>query len=122
MQMLAVSGAERLAAAPGVPTLAEADFPGLPEDEGTGAVLLPAGAVPALIEALHGAVREAAGTPVLHEWFAATETTPLVLSPSALAARIRAERAGYAELVGSVGCARLARSRRPLGGAITTAG
>ncbi len=103
VRMLAVSGAERLAAAPGVPTLAEVGFPGLPEDEGTGAVLLPAGAAPALVEALNGAVREAVGTPALREWFAATETTPLVLSPAALAARIRAERGGYAELVRSVG-------------------
>jgi tripartite-type tricarboxylate transporter receptor subunit TctC len=99
VRMLAVSGTQRLAAAPEVPTLAEAGFPGLPEDEGTGAVLMPAGATPALVEALHGAVRDAVGTPALREWFATTETTPMVLSPAALGARIRAERASYAELV-----------------------
>ncbi len=99
VRMLAVSGTRRLAAAPEVPTLAEAGFPGLPDDEGTGAVLLPAGAAPALVDALHGAVGEAVGASALREWFAATETTPMVLSPAALAERIRAERAGYAEMV-----------------------
>ncbi len=99
VRMLALSGAQRLASMPEVPTFAEAGFTGLPEDEGTGIVLLPAGAAPALVDALHGAVLEAVGAPALREWFATTETTPMVLSPAALAERIRTERASYAELV-----------------------
>jgi tripartite-type tricarboxylate transporter receptor subunit TctC len=71
----------------------------LPDDEGTGAVFLPAGAAPALVDALHEAVAAAVEAPALRERLATTETTPMVLSPTALAARMRAERASYAEMV-----------------------
>jgi hypothetical protein len=57
--------------------------------EGTGAVLLPAGAAPALTEALHDAVEASA----LRGRLATTETTPLVLFPIALAVGMRAEHA-----------------------------
>jgi tripartite-type tricarboxylate transporter receptor subunit TctC len=98
-RMLAVSGAPRLASMPEVPTLAEAGFPGLPQDEGTGAVLLPAGTSPALVDALHDAVAAAVEAPGLRERLATTEVTPLVLSPAALTARIRTELASYAQVV-----------------------
>jgi tripartite-type tricarboxylate transporter receptor subunit TctC len=99
VRLLAVSGARRLSSMPEVPTLAEAGFSGLPEDEGTGAMLLPAGAAPALVDALHGAVAAAVDTPALRERLATTEIAPVVLSPAALASRIRAEREFYAEMV-----------------------
>ena len=99
VRLLAVSGTRRLASMPDVPTLAEAGFPGLPEDEGTGAILLPAGAALALVDALHDAVAAAVDTPALRERLATTETTAMVLSPAALTARIRSERESYAKLV-----------------------
>lgn len=99
VRLLAVSGTSRLASLPAVPTLAEAGFPGLPEDEGAGAVLLPAGASPGLVEALHQAVRTAVAAPALRDRLATAETMPLVLSPAELSARMRSEAAAYAELV-----------------------
>ena len=99
LRMLAASGTQRLASMPEVPTLAEAGFPGLPEDEGTGAILLPAGAAPALVDALHRAVSEAVDAPALRDRLVTSEITPLVLSPAALAGRIRTERESYAQIV-----------------------
>ncbi len=99
VRLLAVSGASRLVSLPEVPTLAEAGFPGLPEDEAAGAVFLPAGAASAVVEALHRAVAAAVEGPALRERLAAAEIAPLVLPPAALATRIRAEREGYAEMV-----------------------
>lgn len=103
--MLAVSGAasRRLETLPEVPTLGEAGFPGLPEDEATGAVLLPAGAAPELVAALHAAVAEAVASPPVRARLAATETAAQVLSPAELAAWMRAERALYEGIVGDTG-------------------
>lgn len=102
-RMIAVSGTRRLESLPEVPTLAEAGFAGLPEDEATGAVLLPAGTPPALVATLHAAVAEAVAAPALRQSLAATETLPRVLAPAELAARMRADRAAYAELVRATG-------------------
>ncbi|WP_137128073.1 tripartite tricarboxylate transporter substrate binding protein [Roseomonas sp. HF4] len=102
-RMLAVSGSRRLDSLPDVPALMEAGFAELPEDEATGAVMLPAGAADRVVMALHAAVVEAVAAAPLRQRLATTETAPQVLAPNDLAARMRAERALYESIVRATG-------------------
>jgi tripartite-type tricarboxylate transporter receptor subunit TctC len=101
-RLLAVSSPERLLDMPEVPTFAEQGVPDLTMTEAF-CLMLPAATPAPLVTALNDAVRTAVEQPVAREGLARLEMAPMVLSPTATAARIRAEREHWGPIVRASG-------------------
>jgi tripartite-type tricarboxylate transporter receptor subunit TctC len=98
IRALAVTGTERHALLPDVPTVAEAGLAGA-QCSSWGAVMAPAGTPPAAIARLAAAVREAMTQPALRGRMAAAGADPAFSTPQELAAFIQAENAKWGRVV-----------------------
>ncbi|MBB5695360.1 tripartite tricarboxylate transporter substrate-binding protein [Muricoccus pecuniae] len=102
MRLLAISSPRRLPRLDEVPSFAEAGFPDLVHEEWYGAVL-PAGASPATVSALHEAIVAAAATPEIREALTRIDIAPHVMDPAAFAQRIARETASWGPIVAASG-------------------
>ncbi|MDF3839680.1 tripartite tricarboxylate transporter substrate-binding protein, partial [Cupriavidus basilensis] len=102
LRALAVTQARRSPAAPAIPSLAEQGVQGI-EVSSWYALLAPRATPPALVDALHADVREVFGGKAVRQELARQGMEPVAGTPEALAARIREESAGWAELIRSRG-------------------
>ncbi len=101
-RLLAVSSAERLSSHASTATFAEAGFPHLTASEAF-CLVLPAGAPASVADALHRGVAASVARQDVRERLTLLELTPMVLSPQATAARIRAEYAAWGPVVRASG-------------------
>lgn len=98
-----VTSAQRAAAAPDIPTIAESGMPGYEALQWFGLVA-PAGTPPEIVAKLHAAVVRALADPGLKARFLDDSTTPMPsASPEEFAAFIRAEKAKWAKVVRDAG-------------------
>ncbi len=90
LRALAVSSAERVAAAPDVPTVAESGLPGF---SGVPWITLmaPTGTPKPIVDKLHNEVVRMLQTPAMRETFSAQGVLPMVMSQPELAAFIKSE-------------------------------
>lgn len=95
---LFVSSAQRTAALPEVPTLAEAGLSGA-EAVGWHGIVAPAGTEPAILERVNAAVAEVLKRPEVAERVAALGLEPVEAPPEALGAVIQADAGRWAEIV-----------------------
>jgi tripartite-type tricarboxylate transporter receptor subunit TctC len=98
LRALAVSSAKRVAAAPDLPTVAEAGFPGFETGSWQG-VLAPAGTRREIVDKLNGEIRRILNTPQMKARLAAQGTEVRADSPEALARFVRTEIARWAKVV-----------------------
>ncbi|HEY8611741.1 MAG TPA: tripartite tricarboxylate transporter substrate-binding protein, partial [Roseomonas sp.] len=101
-RLLAISSPQRLPRLDEVPTFAEAGFPDLTHEEWYGAVL-PAGASPATLSAMHEAIAAAAATPEIKDALARIDIQPHVMDPTAFRERIAREIALWGPIVAASG-------------------
>lgn len=99
---LAVATAQRAAAAPDYPTIAQAGLPGF-ELAAWDGILAPAGTPPAVINKLNAAIREALADPQVAASLAARGAQPVPGSPAEFARHIQTESVKWAGLVKSSG-------------------
>lgn len=96
---LAVTGPQRTAAFPDIPTVAEAGVPGY-EVTTWGGIIAPVGVPKAVLVKLNEEVRKAAKAPTLVERYAALGATPVTsATPEEFAAFIRNEYAKWAKVI-----------------------
>ena len=98
LRALAVSSAERVAAAPEIPTVAEqgyAGFSGVPWI----AIMAPAGTPPALVGKLNAEINRILQTPQMRDQFTAAGVQPMVMSPTQLGDFIKVEMAKWGKAV-----------------------
>ena len=98
MRALAVSGAKRSAAAPEVPTVAEAGVPGYAFDVWYG-MLYPAGTPRAIVGKANAGINDVLKSPALAQRFAAVGLEPAGSTPEAFAKLIRSEMAKWRKVV-----------------------
>jgi tripartite-type tricarboxylate transporter receptor subunit TctC len=98
MRALAVSGAKRSAAAPDVPTVAEAAVPGYAFDVWYG-LLFPAGTPRPILTRVNADVNSALASPALAQKFAAVGLEPAGNTPEEFAAMLRSEIARWRKVV-----------------------
>jgi tripartite-type tricarboxylate transporter receptor subunit TctC len=91
LNALAVAGSQRLAAAPDVPTLAEAGFPGIEGGAWQG-VFVPAGTPPAIVARLHRELARIMALPEIRNSIIETGAEAGGNSPQEFAAFVRADR------------------------------
>jgi tripartite-type tricarboxylate transporter receptor subunit TctC len=98
LRALAVSSAERIAAAPDVPTVAEQSLPGF---SGVPWITLmaPAGTPKPIVDKLHAEVVRMLQTPAMRDTFTAQGVLPMVMSQPELAAFIKSEIAKWGKAV-----------------------
>jgi tripartite-type tricarboxylate transporter receptor subunit TctC len=97
---LAVSGGQRLAAFPGVPTTAEAGFPAFDVRLWVG-LMAPAGTPPDVVAYLNREINRLLRQPEVTQWLAANLHQPVGGTPSDFAATLRVDHARWAEVVAS---------------------
>jgi len=102
MRLLAISSPRRLPRLSEVPTFVESGFPELVHEEWYGAVL-PAGASPAAVSAMHDAIAAAAATPEIKDALARIDISPLTMEPTAFRERIARETATWGPIVAASG-------------------
>lgn len=102
IRAIAVTTKRRIAAAPDVPTMAEAGVPGY-ESIGWFGVVAPAGTPEPIIERLNKEVRSALEAPEVREKVLATGMEPLTNTPREFAAMIRDETAKWAKVIKAAG-------------------
>lgn len=102
LRAIGTSSAQRLAAAPEIPTFAEQGLPGYVV-EGWFAVVGPKNLPAADVKRIHAAFASAFGTPEVKEAMAKQGNTIAMSSPDSAAAFFRAELAKYAALVKKAG-------------------
>ena len=102
LRALAVSGAQRLALLPDVPTVAEAGVPGY-EFVGWTGIAAPAATPKPVISRLHAEITKVLSTTEARDWFAALGAEPGLQSPEEFAAFIRAEHAKWGQVVRDAG-------------------
>lgn len=102
LRVIAVSGRQRLASLPEVPTFAEAGFPQLTFEEWFG-VYLPAHAVAEVVARTHKAVVEAVGSSTVRDALAKLDYVAGTTSPQEYAAALRAEHARWGAIVKETG-------------------
>ena len=90
LKVFAVTGAQRAAAAPEIPTVAESGVPGFAFDVWYGLVF-PGGTPRAIVLKTNAALREVLAAPALRERFAAGGLEPLSSTPEEFRDRIRSE-------------------------------
>jgi len=98
LRALAVTGAQRLAIAPEVPTIAESGVPGFEVTSWQG-VVVPAGTPRAVIGVLHGEIAKALRAPDVARRLAAEGTAAGGITPEAFAVHIKNEIAKWAKVV-----------------------
>jgi tripartite-type tricarboxylate transporter receptor subunit TctC len=96
VRALAVSSAERSAAFPDLPTIAEAGVPGYEASTWTG---IPAGLPRPVLERLNAALNEAIRTPVFRDRFALIGDEPGGGTPEDYAEAIRRDSVRWAEVI-----------------------
>jgi len=102
LRALAVTGARRSSAVPGLPTVAEAGVPGYEAVQWYG-VLAPAGTPREIITRLHGSVARALQDPAIRERFLGDGADLIGSTPAEFAALIRAEIAKWAKVIREAG-------------------
>ena len=102
IRALAVTTSRRIAAAPEVPTFAEAGVPGY-ESIGWFGAVAPAGTPREVIQRLNGEIRHALTDKQLEERMIASGAEPLVDSPEEFAAFIRDESRKWSEVIKNAG-------------------
>lgn len=102
LRALAVTGAERIAALPDVPTLSEAGFPGL-QYHGWAALFAPAGTPPEAVRALNAAANRALQSPEVRERLAAQSMEPMGGNADEAAAFMKAELQRWSRVVKETG-------------------
>jgi len=98
MRALAVSGAKRSAAAPGVPTVEESGVPGYAFDVWYG-MLFPAGTPRAVVGRANAEINNVLKSPALAQRFAAVGLEPAGSTPEEFARLIRSEMAKWRKVV-----------------------
>ena len=98
LRALAITGAQRLAIAPDLPTVAEAGVPGYEATSWQG-VVAPTGTPDAIIRRLHGEIARALQSQEVTERLVAEGTTTGGITPEAFASHIRSEIAKWAKVV-----------------------
>ena len=102
LRALAVTTAKRTAAAPDIPTVAEAGVAGYEMSQWYG-VLAPAGTPPAILERLSTEIGRALATPDVRSRLLATGADPVVSSPAAFSAFFKAEISKWTRIVKAAG-------------------
>jgi len=102
LRALAVSGRERSAALPDVPTMAEAGVAGY-EFAGWTGFAAPAGTPRPIIERLHAEIVRISSTDEARAWFAASGAEPGLMTPDAFGAFIRAEHERWGAVIRAAG-------------------
>ena len=98
LRALAITGRTRSAAAPEVPTIAEAGLPGA-EYNGWSALFVPSGTSSDIIARIGGEMMRFVRSPDMAKYFAAWGVEPPNTPLDALAARYKAEIANYAKVI-----------------------
>jgi tripartite-type tricarboxylate transporter receptor subunit TctC len=99
---LAVTGRERVAGLPDVPTLTEAGLPGYEFTAWTG-IALPAGTPPQVVSRLHAEISKILGSAEAGEYFSTLGLTAGADAMDAFAAQIRAEHARWGDIIKQTG-------------------
>jgi tripartite-type tricarboxylate transporter receptor subunit TctC len=102
LRALAVTGAKRSPATPDYPTMSEAGVPGFVVESWYG-LLAPAGTPDAVIAKLHDATVAVLARPEVREFFAKQGADVETSTPAEFAARIRKEKAQWAEVIKASG-------------------
>jgi tripartite-type tricarboxylate transporter receptor subunit TctC len=102
LRALAVSSAERLAAAPDIPTVAEQGYPGF---SGVPWVMLtaPSGTPPAIVAKLHAAANRALQTDEMRRSLEGQGVLPMVMNQAELSAFVKAESEKWGKAVKDTG-------------------
>ena len=98
LRAIAVTGAKRSLAAPEVPTVAEAAFPGFEAVTWYG-LFVPAGTPAAIVSKLNAEVVKILRAPDFRDWLVAQGADPVGSAPDELAAFVKTELAKYAKIV-----------------------
>jgi tripartite-type tricarboxylate transporter receptor subunit TctC len=101
LRALGVTGAQRSAAAPDIPTIAESGVPGYRVDSWYGA-LLPAGSPNPIVERLNREIVAVVALPDIGERLTREGADPATSTPDGFAAHIRAERAKWKKLLAAI--------------------
>jgi tripartite-type tricarboxylate transporter receptor subunit TctC len=98
IRALAITAPKRLAAAPDVPTMAEAGMPGYEFTSWMG-VAVPAGTPAAIVQRLNAELVRALRTPAAQTWFEAQGGEVVADSPDVFAQAVRSEHARWREVI-----------------------
>jgi len=98
LRAIAVTGAKRSLAAPDVPTVAEAAFPGFEAVTWYG-LFVPAGTPAAIVSKLNAEVVKVLRAPDFRDWLVAQGADPVGSTPDELAAFVKTELVKYAKIV-----------------------
>jgi tripartite-type tricarboxylate transporter receptor subunit TctC len=98
IRALAITGAKRVAAAPDVPTMAEAGLPGYEYTAWMG-VAVPAGTPMALVKRLNTELVRALNTPGAQAWFASQGGDVIADSPEAFAQTVRSDHIKWRQVI-----------------------
>jgi tripartite-type tricarboxylate transporter receptor subunit TctC len=99
LRALGVTGRERLAYLPDVPTMAEAGVSGMEIDAGWFGMFAPAGTPAEIVSKLHGEIRTALGNQPVRERLQAQGFIPVGNPPAEFKAYVEKEIKAYAEMV-----------------------
>jgi tripartite-type tricarboxylate transporter receptor subunit TctC len=102
LRVLAVSGSQRLASLPDVPTFAELGYPSLTFEEWFG-VFVPARTPAATVDRLARAIADAIASPAVGDTLKKLDYAPFVVGPAAFADLLRMEHARWGEIVRDTG-------------------
>ena len=102
LRAIAVTGAKRSLAAPDVPTVAEAAFPGFEAVTWYG-LFVPAGTPAVIISKLNAEVVKILRAPDFRDWLVAQGADPVGSTPDELAAFVKTELVKYAKIVKASG-------------------
>ncbi|MCX7136799.1 MAG: tripartite tricarboxylate transporter substrate-binding protein [Proteobacteria bacterium] len=98
LRAIAVTGARRSQAAPELPTVAEAAFPGFEATTWYG-MFVPAGTPATIVAKLNSEVVKVLRVPEFRDWLVAQGADPVGGTPEELAAFVKAELVKYAKIV-----------------------
>lgn len=102
LRALAVTGSQRVAALPEVPTVAESGLPGYEYETWTG-ICAPAGTPKEIIVRLNAELVKILRTPETREWFATQGMRPVGDSPEEFAAVIKTDHAKWGVIIRAAG-------------------
>lgn len=102
LRALAVTGPQRVASLPDVPTMAEAGFAGA-EFQGWVGIAAPAATPKGIVRRLYRDISEILATPEAHAWFAEVGADARADSPEVFAAAIHVEHAKWGKVIRDAG-------------------